>query len=353
MDGATNTLWQVIHFLREHGVGLSVFSPSETKGLKVPGYPEIRTAFVPWSMWDEELAAYPGPDIYHAFAPAFIGLIGLEELHLSNHNPSVASFNTVIPEYLKYYHLDFLSKFFWPYYCYIHNQADLNLAPSKSVAVEMKKHNIKNVAVWGRGVDSKLFCPDSYSTDLRRHLTDGHEEKPIVLYVGRLAREKNLEAFLPLIQAYPEAQFVFVGSGPSAKDLKSLFQYSHVKFIGPVPHADLPAYYASSDIFITLSCTEGCPNTVLEAAASGLPVIGLSALGVGDMLHESRAGLSANPCSPEKLKNAVGQLLQDKYLRQQLGANGRDFALSHTWRSCLWELMGYYKQAINIKNSLF
>ena len=344
-DGVSNTIRHVIPQLTRVGVDVTLVSPSSTKGIKIPQYQEARTGFVPWGAWDDILKEGEPPDLIHAFAPINIGLMGIETF--TGRVPVVASFNTNIPEYTKYYGMNFLSEAAWRLYRYIHNNVQLNLAPSQSVKKEMEEHGIHNVKVWGRGVDSQLFSPEKRSEEFRNRVTNSHPEKPILLYVGRMAREKNLLVFESLIRDFPDAQFIFVGGGPIEEDLKTRFSSPNVAFLGFLHGEDLAKAYASSDVFIDPSLTEGYPNVVLEAFASGAPVVGFDALGIGDLIRESKAGLLARPNDIEKMKAHITELLQNKDLREFLKTKGRQFALTRTWEKCFEELLDHYSQVLS------
>ncbi|MBI4226332.1 glycosyltransferase family 1 protein [Candidatus Roizmanbacteria bacterium] len=339
-DGVSNLITHLGPQFVNAGIEVILVQPHPKKGFSLPGYADAKVAFgfpAYYHQFNEQRV-----DVVHALAPALLGMWALD--WAAEHNtPRVASFNTNIPEYMLYYRLSYLRGIAWFLYRCVHNSANLNLAPSQSVAEQMTAHGIKHVEVWGRGVDSKLFNPDKRSEKWRAKLTNGRPTSPVVLYVGRLAGEKNLEILEPTIATLPEAQFVFVGGGPRRKDLEKIFAFPNVTFTGYLFGEELASTYASADIFIFPSLTEGFPNSVLEALSSGLCVVGFDAPGVREIIGDSGAGLLARPNDIESLKDNLFRLISDSSLRSFLGTKGREYALTRTWQNCFARLLDYYR----------
>ncbi len=353
-DGVTTFITSIAPALIQQGVRFTLFAPSaqtetnkkvsgmrieNTAGIALPGYAGVKLA-VPTPDFFRSLSSL-SPDLVHALAPASLGLGALLWASFNN-VPRIASYNTRIPDYWKYYHVGFLEEISWFFYTFVHNRAQLNLAPSESVKQQMIKHRIRNVELLGRGIDTEHFNPNKRSLEWRRRLTNGLSDKPIILYVGRMAREKNLESLWSIINSSPQLQFVFVGEGPRLGHLKKLFNSSNVIFTGPLYGEDLAAAYASSDIFVFPSLTEGMPNVVGEAMASGLPVIGYETFGVEELIYKSQAGILAPANDLAQLAKNLRMLVDNPVLSAQLAKKGRSFALTKTWKNISLELQRYY-----------
>ncbi len=347
INGVNNALNHVLPLLKNAGKEILLYSPSSQKGFSLPGYPGEKVALGFPALFNEIKDEKKGI-VVHAWAQALLGPWLLDWAN-ANNIPSVASFNTNVPVYLESYTtllpktLSLLTKFAWFFYESIHNMADLNLAPSESIAVQMKEHHFKNVKTWGRGVDEKLFNPNKWNQEVRTKLTNGHPEKPIILYVGRLAKEKNLEVLDMVIKAQQQAEFVIVGDGPRRKYLETLLAYPNVHFTGSLVGEELAEIYASSDIFISPSLSEGFSNTFLEAFASGLPVIGFDASGMRELVKESGNGFLAAPNNWEELNQNISLLLANPELRSDYGSKGRKYALTMSWEKRFQELLEFYR----------
>jgi glycosyltransferase involved in cell wall biosynthesis len=167
----------------------------------------------------------------------------------------------------------------------------------------------------------------------------------LVLYVGRLGKEKNLETLVDLARLLDGVHWVIVGDGPERGALSEALRGVRHTFSGYLTGDDLATAYASSDLFFMPSTTEGCPNTVMEAFASGLPVVGVAAYGTGDLIAESGAGLTYPPDDVAEALHKVKALLDDHSLRATLASRGRVFAESRSWDTMMAQLMKHYDKA--------
>lgn len=192
----------------------------------------------------------------------------------------------------------------------LHGHCVATFCPSNSTRTMLESNAFDNVRIWPRGIDMSLFSPAHRSLALRnRWLASAHPksapttfEKGIVItYVGRLSSEKNIDllinSFIKLNQALrstqpdsPGCHLVLVGDGPARKRLEEQTKNLNVTFMGYQKGKDLAACYASSDVFAFPSHSETFGNVVLEAMASGLPVIGLKAEGVCDLVESGSTG---------------------------------------------------------------
>lgn len=198
---------------------------------------------------------------------------------------------TDVPGYCRRYGFGLLARPAWRYIRWLHNQAAPNLCPSSVTRADLEFHRVRNLKVWTRGVDTGRFSPEWRSQEMRAALGDGHPEAPLLLYVGRLAPEKRVDWLADLVADLPGARLAIVGGGPGVERLRSALAGTPTVFAGYLRGAELAQAYASSDVFAFPSANETFGNVVLEAAASGLPVIAPASGGVVDVVGHEENGL--------------------------------------------------------------
>eukprot|EP00879_Flechtneria_rotunda_P023746 GHRR01025139.1.p1 GENE.GHRR01025139.1~~GHRR01025139.1.p1 ORF type:complete len:359 (+),score=96.89 GHRR01025139.1:158-1234(+) len=182
----------------------------------------------------------------------------------------------------------------------------------------------RSIDVWQRGVDTDMFNPRHNNAAMRVRMTDGHPEDPLLVYVGRLGAEKNTEALKDILQQVPGARLALVGDGPQRQELEQVLAGMPVKFMGMMKGEELSQAYASADVFVMPSETETLGFVVLEAMASGVPVVAVAAGGLTDIITESgKSGLLYSPGDYAQAAQHVRNLLADPVFRAQLGAAGR------------------------------
>ena len=362
-DGIVTTLCQTIRQLRELGHEVLIFAPEggirDFEGFRVVGmkcsafplYPELRLA-LPRASIRKNLSDFK-PDILHVADPALLGIAGLYyaggrhggALHL----PLVISYHTDLPQYLHYYGLGFLERRVWKILSIRHRRAAVNLCTSTLMLTQLREHGIDRVELWPGGVDADLFSPERRSTEMRDRLTGGHPDAPLLLYVGRISAEKNLEALRSWLAAFPGARLALVGDGPQRKHLEEYFKNMPVYFSGFLYKEELAAAYASSDIFVMPSRTETLGLVVLEAMCSGLPVIASRAGGIPDMIQDGVSGFLVD--SDDQAIARIGELLHSALLRQSMGAAARTGASGLGWLNATRQLIGYYGVALALHAS--
>jgi glycosyltransferase involved in cell wall biosynthesis len=238
------------------------------------------------------------PDIIHIVDPVAFGPTGLAAARWLN-IPIVSSYHTNLASYCSHFGFPLFTRPMWSYNRFVHNQCALTFCPSPSTAAILRAQGFERLRIWSRGVDTMHFSPGYRSLALRAQWLDARadlEDAVILLYVGRISWEKNLHL---LIQAYQRmdhrrCHLVIVGNGPAFAEVQSQLQGFPVTFTGYLTGEDLAAAYASADLFAFPSYTETFGQAVLEAMASGLPVVGLSAQGVCDLVRHGRSGLLLN-----------------------------------------------------------
>lgn len=356
VDGIVNTLCHLLTHLSERGHEALVFAPSggparfagaEVVGLPAfpaPLYPELRVA-PPLVNIGPQLRAFK-PDFIHLLNPAILGLTGLwlgKRMGL----PIVASYHTDLPGFAARWGWGGISETLWTYLRRLHNQAHLNLCPSRYTLAELKEHGFKRVKVWGRGVDTALFNPAQRSAEWRARLSGGHPEAPLLLYVGRLAPEKRIHWLKPVVEAIPGARLAIVGDGPERANLEKLYAGMPVTFMGYLRGQALAQAYAAADVFAFPAANETLGNVVLEAMASGLPVIAPQSGGVLDHVADHQTGRLFSPEAQPELIALAQHLVANPATARAYGQAGRAHAEHNTWPMVFDRLLDDYRKLLS------
>jgi len=355
IDGITNRLHHTLECLRADGDEVLVFAPEtavaehagarvvQVPGLPFPPYPELR-ATLPHPRIAWELARFR-PDVVHAVGPACLGVWGIAAATLLR-LPVVASYHTDLPRYMPLHGLGWARGAAWPLIRTVHNAATLNLVPSTHTRHELLAHGIWNVALWRGGVDTALFDPRRRSLAMRAQLGGGRGDAPLLLFVGRLAPEKNLASLAWVLDAVPGARLALVGDGPARPSLERVFAGLPVSFPGFLRGEALAAAFASADVFVMPSKTETLGFVVLEAMSAGCPVVAARAGGIPDLVTPDENGILYDPDRPEQAARAIRELLAERGRRVFLTRNARKHALECTWAAETRRLRRHYGDAI-------
>jgi glycosyltransferase involved in cell wall biosynthesis len=167
-----------------------------------------------------------------------------------------------------------------------------------------------------------------------------------LLYVGRLAPEKGIGSLASVLREMPGLRLAIVGDGPARRDLERKFADTPTVFTGVRKGKDLAAVYASADAFVFPSTTETLGLSMLEALASGLPVLAARTRATGEVVSDGENGLLYEPDSPKSLAAVVRKLVCDEDLRSSLARNARLSAERRDWENATLTLHGYYEQAV-------
>jgi glycosyltransferase involved in cell wall biosynthesis len=228
----------------------------------------------------------------------------------------------------------------------VHALAHVNLAPSRFTRDELLAHGVEPVDLWRGGVDTELFRPERRSLEMRLRLSDGPPDGPVLLYAGRLSPEKGLGLFARILDAVPDARVAFVGDGPSRADLERAFAGRRAAFLGFLRGEELAAAFASAELFVMPSRTETLGFVVLEALASGCPVVAARAGGIPDLIEHGETGLLYDPDREEQAVLAVKELLACAGKRRDLARLARKQALASSWAAETDRLVRQYRKAI-------
>jgi glycosyltransferase involved in cell wall biosynthesis len=281
VNGVVRTLTRIVAELRDLGDEVEVISPDQFPSFPLPTYPEIKLAVGAYEKVQEKFKSFE-PEAIHIATEGPIGLAA-RRICLEWKLPFTTSYHTRFPEYVSA-RLPVPLAAGYAYMKWFHKPSGRLMVATPTLRDELAKHGFRNLSQWSRGVDTEIFRP------LRPGETNPYEglKRPIFLNVGRVAVEKNIEAFVKL--GLPGTKVV-VGDGPQREELSQ--RYPEVVFAGARFGAELSAYFAGADAFVFPSLTDTFGLVLLEAMASGTPVAAFSAPGPIDLIPGSGAGVLA------------------------------------------------------------
>ena len=313
--------------------------------MPLPLYPELKLA-LPRPAVSEALDRFQ-PDLVHVVNPAVLGLGGIW-LARTKQIPLVASYHTHLPKYLEHYGMGMLEPLLWELLKAAHNQARLNLCTSTAMVQELSDKGIQHTALWQRGVDTDLFRPSLRSDSLRRKLLGGHSDSGrLLLYIGRLSAEKQIERIRPVLDQLEDSRLALVGDGPHRQQLEKVFEGTATTFVGYLAGEELAGAYASADAFLFPSSTETLGLVLLEAMAAGCPVVGANRGGIPDIVSDGVNGCLYEPDQPGSLEAAVRRLLGNPEEREALRLAARREAEAWGWAGATAQLRRYYRELLS------
>jgi phosphatidylinositol alpha 1,6-mannosyltransferase len=313
-----------------------------------PPYPDIRMV-APLAGRIGALVREFRPDLIHSQTEFVIGRLG-QMVAAKYGVPMVSSYHTDFSRYTESYGVPRMRGIVSRYISRFHKRSLRVYTPSEAARDDLAAMDVRQVEVWGRGVDVRQFNPSKRSDGLREQL--GVDEGFVFLYVGRLAPEKNValvvEGFRRFrdANAHVPATLIIAGDGPSADELRSRAG-GNVTFLGNLErHLVLPLLYASADAFVYASETETLGLVVLEAMASGVPVIATPAAGIAVNLRDGVNGLAFPPGDAAAMAAAMERLVHDSALRYRLAHGARAWAEARSWSIELDRLDASYREII-------
>jgi glycosyltransferase involved in cell wall biosynthesis len=323
LNGVALTVERTVAHLRAHGHVVDLIRPRQpsdrqrdadphewlTAGMPIPMYPDLRFGLATagalrrrFEQMDAQLVhlATPGPLAWRALSAA--RTLGLA---------TSSDFRTNFHQYSGYYHLGLLESTILSTLRRFHNRSALTFVPTRALRRELAGLGFEHLAVVGRGVDTARFAPSRRRAALRAEW-GAADDAPVLLCVGRVAAEKNIEvalrSFERLLRQRADARMVVVGDGP----LRSRLEREHpaVRFVGVRRGDALAEHYASADLFVFPSLSETFGNVTLEALASGLPVVAFDAAAAAEHVVHGVNGLLVAPGDENAFADAVCDLGQ-------------------------------------------
>ena len=274
VNGVVRSLTMMAEAAKRFGVEISFLTPQSFRTFAMPSYPDLRLA-LPYQAKIARLIAEARPDSIHIATEGPIGL--LVRRYCRKHGlPFTTSFHTRFPEYISA-RLPVPELWIWAALRWFHGASQAVMAATPALAGELRGRGFRNVVLWPRGVDTGLFHPRAVDLGLPR---------PVFLCVGRVAVEKNLEAFLDL--DLPGTKMI-VGDGPALSALAR--KYPQAVFFGARQGEELAQAYAAADVFVFPSKTDTFGLVLLEALASGLPVAAFPVTGPRDVIGAAPVGV--------------------------------------------------------------
>lgn len=358
VNGVAMTVGRLVHGMRERGHRVSVIRPCQGKadrgsehelalpGCPLPGYPGLRFGLPAGGrltrQWRQQR-----PDLVHVVTEGPLGWSAVSAARRLG-IPVTSGFHTNFDRYSVHYGLGWMRPAVAAYLRTLHRRTRATMVPTSALAADLAGEGLTGVRVVGRGVDTHLFDPVRRNVVLR-----GHWGVPpgglACLYVGRLAAEKNLRlverSFAALRARHPDARMVWVGDGPSARQLAQDHPDHH--FAGMRLGDDLAAHYASADLFLFPSLTETYGNVVAEAMASALPVAAYRSAAAAELVAHRENGTLASPGDEAAYVEAALWLAADRERLTRLSRAARQTMLPRNWGAVVAAFEQVAREAIS------
>jgi len=314
---------------------------------ELPEYPELKLFYPPLLdmlqyCFDREITHV------HSATPGPIGLAALAIAKLM-HLPIYGTYHTSLPQYTRHLTEDFaLEEMMWRFVLWYYNQMDLVFAPSHSTANELIAKGLAphKVRVYPQGIDTQRFHPCKRNGFYEKNHQFGKELK--LLYVGRISKEKNLDVLVQTFAALHQEQgdmgLIVVGDGPYRTEMERKLKDTPAVFTGYLDGEDLAQAYASADLFVFPSTTDTFGNVVLEAQASGLPVVVSAAGGPRENLIPGQTGLIVPSTTPEAFKNAILEIVRTPGLLRKMQGQAREYMEGRSFEKSFNQTWEYYGQ---------
>ncbi len=311
-------------------------------GLPFPLYPEL-TLTPPQFGIAAHLRAFR-PDLVHLVGPAVLGVVAPAVVN-GLRVPLISSYHTDFGAYTHHYGLGGLNGVVNFWLRWIHNRSRMTLCPSTATLRKLRSWGFRRLRIWGRGVDVERFHPE-HRREAWRESIGVQPHETLVMYVGRLAREKRVDLLADSLQGVEGVRLAMVGDGPARADLQHRMAGLPVHFTGYLKGQDLATAYASADVFVFPSDTDTFGQVIQEAMASGLPVIGARSGGAIDLVREGVTGQLFEPGVASDLRAHLRHVVANPQERLAMGRAGREAAEHRAWPGVMDELMGYYQYVL-------
>ena len=348
INGVAMTLGRQVADLQQRGHQIQLVRPRQSAhdlaasnasleevlkpGMAIPRYAGLKMG-LPAKSALTRLWSLKRPDLVHI---ATEGPLGWSALAAANklRIPVSTDFHTNFHSYSQHYGIGWLRRPILAYLRKFHNKSCVTLVPTEGIRRELQVHGYGNLEVVARGVDTELFSPAHRDASLRaRWGVD--ETTQVVLYVGRLAPEKNLKlvfaAFAAMHQCNPHTRLVLVGDGPDRATLQAA--YPQAVFCGMRSGVDLSRHYASAQVFLFPSLTETFGNVTIEAMASGLAVVAYNYAAAEELISHNESGVLAAYDDAEAFIAQATRLAADPALAQCMAQAARHAAQTMSWDS--------------------
>ena len=364
VNGVAMTLAKLVQGLSHRNHDVQLIRPRQTKtesplndssleevlmrGMPIPRYPELKLG-LPSKKTLVKTWTLRRPDVVHIATEGPLGWSALQAAKVLK-LPVTSDFRTNFQSYSKHYGVGWLRKPIVAYLRKFHNATACTMVPTRELMRTLSENGFVNLKVVSRGVDTKLFNISKRDKSLRSSW-GATEKSKVLISVGRMAPEKNLEQVLKTYEALKhtdqEFKLVMVGDGP----LKDQFQqrYPDIIFPGMLSQPNLAVYYASSDLFVFPSQTETFGNVTLEALASGIPVLAFDCAAARDWVQTGINGWLVAESNPEGFAAQAVAIFNSKDALDRITQSTRQQVVHLDWDQIAEQVESVFWDAIRIK----
>ena len=364
VNGVAMTLAKLVQGLSHRNHDVQLIRPRQTKtesplndasleevlmrGMPIPRYPELKLG-LPSKKTLVKTWTLRRPDVVHIATEGPLGWSALQAAKVLK-LPVTSDFRTNFQSYSKHYGVGWLRKPIVAYLRKFHNATACTMVPTRELMRTLSENGFANLKVVSRGVDTKLFNISKRSTSLRASW-GATENTTVLISVGRMAPEKNLDQVLKTYEALKNTgkafKLVMVGDGP----LKEQFQqrYPEIIFPGMLSQSNLAAYYASSDLFVFPSQTETFGNVTLEALASGIPVLAFDCAAARDWVQRGINGWLVAENNPDGFAAQAVSVVNNKDVLDQITHSTRQQVVHLDWDQIAEQVESVLWDAIRIR----
>lgn len=374
INGASRTLGRLADYLVSQGHEVLVVHPRysandgsamgqnvphgyrqvEMPAWPLPFYREVILPRTPMGRYKKALDAFK-PDLVHIATEAGLGLSALRFCRKRGW-PVVSSFHTNFDAYARHYRMTWLVPAVTRYLRWFHNRTAATFVPSQTIINRLENLGFERLKLWPRGVETGHFRPDRPGARAVRSQYGIPENAVVVGHCGRLAPEKNtgylVNVFSELLERLPQVQLLIVGDGPSRKAFEARMRQcsnasGRVHFTGYLTGEPLADAYAAMDLFAFSSRTETFGNVLLEAMASGLPVVALAEGGPADVVQDGTTGRLLPPeAAPAEMAAVLSDWAENGSKRNLLASQARAYAETQAWDRIMRRLEADYQAVL-------
>lgn len=332
----------------EDHYGFQTFEPIDT--FQVPEYPEIQLFYPPLL----KMLDYCYEQEFNRIHIATPGAVGLAALAIANilQLPTYGTYHTQLPQYVAQLTEDSgLADLVWKYMIWFYDQLDVVMVPSKATGDELAERGINpdKIRFYPRGVDTEIYTPRKRNGFYQSNFGLGDTILKL-LYVGRVSKEKNMhqlvEIFNAISDAFPGVHLIIVGDGPYMAEMKAALSGRPVVFTGYLEGEDLSEAYAGSDLFVFPSTTDTFGNVVLEAQASGLPVIVTDQGGPSENMIDKETGFVVPADDTAAFIQRITELLLDPDRLATMKHNARQYMESRSFEAAFNTMWDMYREPL-------
>uniref|UniRef100_A0A6V2AAT1 Glycosyltransferase subfamily 4-like N-terminal domain-containing protein n=4 Tax=Ditylum brightwellii TaxID=49249 RepID=A0A6V2AAT1_9STRA len=331
------------------------FPIEHTMGFTFPWYNQISLTIDLPELKGGKILERFRPDLIHVTSPGLMVYAAIFYARVMR-IPLLMSYHTHLPIYAKNYWpmIPKVEEFAWWLMRYVHSRADLTLVTSPQIRDELVAGGIPRVDVWRKGIDTVRFDPKFKDEEMRKKMSDGNPDDFLMVYVGRLGAEKRLKDIRAVLERMPNARLCLVGKGPQKEELEEYFKGTNTVFTGQLGGDDLSRAFASADAFVMPSDSETLGFVVLESMASGVPVVGVDAGGIPDIIDDGETSFLVPIGDTDAFVDRLTKL-RDPVFRKKMGKAARAEAERWGWEAATSYLRNvqYERAMINFHSRAF